>query len=115
GSTFGGNPLACAAAIASLTMLRDGNLAEHTALMGQRLMDEIRALNLRDVREIRGLGLIIGLELRGRVTPVLQSLTHQGILALPAGKHVLRLLPPLILSEADISEIVNAIREALSA
>jgi LysW-gamma-L-lysine/LysW-L-ornithine aminotransferase len=114
GSTFGGNPLACAAAIASLTTLRDMHIDEHVAEEGAWLMNEIRALNLHEVREVRGLGLIIGLELRGRVTPALQGLTERGVLALPAGKNVLRLLPPLIITREESMVIVNAIRDVLS-
>lgn len=113
GSTFGGNPLACAAAITSLTTLRDENLPERAAEMGTWLVEELRALNHPQVREIRGLGLIVGLELRGRVTPVLKRLQERGVLALPAGMNVLRLLPPLIISRAELREVIDAVREAL--
>jgi acetylornithine/LysW-gamma-L-lysine aminotransferase len=114
GSTFGGNPLACAAAIAALTTLRDANIPAQVADNGAWLMNELRALNLHEVREVRGQGLIIGLELRGRVTPALQGLTERGVLALPAGKNVLRLLPPLIINREELMVIVNAIRDVLS-
>jgi LysW-gamma-L-lysine/LysW-L-ornithine aminotransferase len=114
GTTFGGNPLACAAAIAALTTLRDENLPAHAAEIGTWLMNELRALNLNEVREVRGLGLIIGLELRGRVTPALQALTERGVLALPAGKTVLRLLPPLVITQEQAQVIVDAVRDVLS-
>lgn len=114
GSTFGGNPLACAAATAALTTLKEMNLPSHAAEVGMWLMDELRALHLNEVREVRGLGLIIGLELRGRVTPVLQGLTERGVLALPAGKNVLRLLPPLIITRDEAMVIVDAIRDTLN-
>src|SRR5690606_7971919 len=65
GSTFGGNPLACAAAVATLTTLRDERLPERAAELGAWLLDELRALNHPQVREVRGQGLMIGLELRG--------------------------------------------------
>lgn len=114
GSTFGGNPLSCSAAIAALSALRDENLPARSAQLGAWLMDELRALNLPAVREVRGRGLIVGMELRGRVTPVLQALTERGILALPAGKTVLRLLPPLIIEQSELERAISAIREVLT-
>jgi acetylornithine/LysW-gamma-L-lysine aminotransferase len=114
GSTFGGNPLACAAAIASLTALRDENLPERAAETGAWLLDELRALNHSQVREVRGLGLIVGLELRGRVTPALKRLQEHGVLALPAGLNVLRLLPPLIITREELRRVIDAVNEALN-
>jgi LysW-gamma-L-lysine/LysW-L-ornithine aminotransferase len=114
GSTFGGNPLACAAAIASLTALRDENLPERAAELGTWLLDELRALNHPQVREVRGLGLIVGLELRGRVTPALKRLQERSVLALPAGLNVLRLLPPLIITRDELRQVIDAVNEALN-
>ena len=113
GSTFGGNPLACAAAIASLTTLRDGNLPERSAELGAWLLEELRALNHPQVREVRGIGLMVGLELRGRVTPVLKRMQERGVLALPAGMNVLRLLPPLIITREELRYVVDVVRDAL--
>ena len=114
GSTFGGNPLVCAAAIATLTTLRDQGLVEAAAAKGGWLMDELEALDLRQARAIRGRGLMIGLELRGRVTPSLKALQEAGVLALPAGLNTLRLLPPLIISRDELATLVAAIDEVLS-
>ena len=113
GSTFGGNPLACAAAIASLTTLREINAPERTAQIGGRLLDRLRAEQPPSVREVRGLGLMIGLELKGRVTPVIQALQARGVLALVAGKTVLRLLPPLILSDDEADRLADTVLEVL--
>jgi LysW-gamma-L-lysine/LysW-L-ornithine aminotransferase len=113
GSTFGGNPLASAAAIAAITIMRERNLPYEAAEKGNWLISELRGLNLPSVREIRGRGLIIGLELKGRVTPVLQALQEKGVLALPAGNTVLRLLPPLTISYEEMGRIIEAIREVL--
>jgi len=113
GSTFGGNPLSCAAAIAALTALRDQDLPARSADLGARLLADLRGRDLPAVRELRGRGLMIGLELRDRVTPVLQALQERGILALPAGKTVLRLLPPLIIAWDDLARIADAIEEVL--
>lgn len=113
GSTFGGNPLACAAAHAALGVLRDDELPERAAELSARLTDELRARHLPQVREVRGRGLLIGLELRGRVTPVLKDLQDCGVLALPAGLNVLRLLPPLVLTDAEAERLVEAVSEVL--
>jgi len=114
GSTFGGNPLASAAAIAAISTLREENLPARSAEQGAWFMQELQALNLRQVREIRGQGLMIGIELRGRVTPVLMQLQECGILALPAGLNVLRLLPPLIISREELQRILDALKEVLA-
>lgn len=113
GSTFGGNPLTCAAAVAAISAIRDENLPEHAAELGAWLIDELRACELSQVREVRGLGLMIGIELRGRVTPVLQALQERGIIALPAGLNVLRLLPPLVITRAELETVLTALKEVL--
>jgi acetylornithine/LysW-gamma-L-lysine aminotransferase len=114
GSTFGGNPLASAAAVAAITTLRDENLIQQSAEKGAWLLEQLQALNLGQVREIRGRGLMIGLELRDRVTPVLQALQDAGILALPAGNTVLRLLPPLVITRDEMQQIVDTLANILA-
>ncbi len=113
GSTFGGNPLACAAAIATLTTIRDEGIVERVRSNGDWLINELQQLNLRGVRNVRGRGLMVGLELRGRVTPVLKALQECGVLALPAGLNTLRLLPPLIISRDELSLVIDALNEVL--
>jgi acetylornithine/LysW-gamma-L-lysine aminotransferase len=113
GSTFGGNPLACAAALAALHALQAEQLPQRAERLGTALMLILRSANLPGVREVRGLGLLIGLELKAKVTPVLQALQARGVLALPAGNTVLRLLPPLVISEEDLECVQHAISEAL--
>ncbi len=113
GTTFGGNPLACAAAITTLTTLRDENLPAQAAETGAWLLAELHALQHPQIREIRGQGLMIGLELRGRVTPVLKRLQELGVLALPAGLNVLRLLPPLVITHDELRRVISAVQEAL--
>jgi len=76
-------------------------------------MADLRALRSPLVREVRGRGLLVGVELRQRVTPVLKALMERGVLALPAGPTVLRLLPPLVIEEADLATVVDAIGDAL--
>ena len=113
GSTFGGNPLACAAALATLAVIQDEQLPQRSAHLGVWVMSELANMQHPAVREVRGLGLLVGIQLRGRVTPVLKRLQDRGVLALPAGFNVLRLLPPLIISEGELQDIVFAIRESL--
>lgn len=113
GSTFGGNPLACAAALATLAVIADENLPQRAARLGDWLLSELAGMRHPSVREVRGLGLLVGMQLRGRVTPVLKRLQERGVLALPAGFNVLRLLPPLIISEGELQEVVAAVRESL--
>lgn len=114
GSTFGGNPLACAAALAALTTIRDEGLVEMARVNGNWFFEQLTALNLRGLRQARGRGLMIGLELRGRVTPVLKALQDKGLLALPAGLNTLRLLPPLNITREQLSTVADAIEAVLN-
>ena len=113
GSTFGGNPLACAAAIAAIATIRDEGLAERAAENGDWFIGELCSANLSGSRAVRGRGLMIGLELRRRVTPVLKALHERRVLALPAGLNTLRLLPPLIISREQLAVVLGAVQEAL--
>jgi len=114
GTTFGGNPLACAAALATIHVMREENLPAQAAEKGAYLMERLRRIESPQVREVRGLGLMIGIELKGRVTPVLRKLMAHGVLALPAGPTVLRLLPPLVISHDELDEVVRAIEMVLT-
>ena len=113
GSTFGGNPLSCAAALATLNALQQERLIEASAEKGDYLLDRLRRIESDKIREVRGLGLMIGMELRQRVTPYLMALMQRGVLALPAGATVLRLLPPLVISHEDMDKIAEAIADVL--
>ncbi len=113
GSTFGGGPLVCAASRAVIEVMAEERLPERAAELGAWLLGELRGLRAGPVREVRGLGLMIGLELRGKVTPVLQQLMERGVWALPAGLNVLRLLPPLVITQADLERVVEVIGEVL--
>ena len=118
GSTFGGNPLACAAGLAALTTYHKHDLIVHSARMGTYLLDTLEdALRgIRIVREIRGLGLMIGIELRARAAPILRTmLEDHSILLLNAGPRVLRLLPPLIITRQQADMVVSALATVLKA
>jgi acetylornithine/LysW-gamma-L-lysine aminotransferase len=113
GSTFGGNPLACAAGRAALRYLCEHNLPRQAEEKGAYLLERLRSLNLAKVREVRGMGLLIGLELKERVQPHLVALMERGVLALPAGPNVLRLLPPLVIERDQLDQVVEAIQATL--
>ncbi|MHB9032995.1 MAG: aspartate aminotransferase family protein [Anaerolineae bacterium] len=115
GSTFGGNPLACAAALAAIDVIESEHLTEASARKGAWALQRLQAVKAPIIREARGLGLMIGIELRQKVTPYLRSLMAEGLLALPAGNTVLRLLPPLVISDEDLSRACDIIEKVLSA
>jgi acetylornithine/LysW-gamma-L-lysine aminotransferase len=97
-----------------LQVMHEEGLPARAAHLGAWLIGELRAIPSPQVREVRGLGLMIGVQLRGRVTPLLKALAEAGIWALPAGPTVLRLLPPLVISEADLETVVEKLKRALS-
>jgi acetylornithine/LysW-gamma-L-lysine aminotransferase len=113
-STFGGNPLACAAGVAAITALRAIDAPARSAELGSWLLGELQERDLPYAREVRGAGLMVGVELRGRVTSVIQGLQERGVLALVAGKTVLRLLPPLIITPEELRRAVDAVDEVLN-
>lgn len=113
GSTFGGNPLACAAARATLAVLRDERLPEQAATKGAWLIERLRRLPQRRIREVRGVGLMLGIELRERAAPYVQALQERGVLALLAGPTVIRLLPPLVIGVDELDAVVAALAEVL--
>ncbi len=112
-STFGGNPLACAAGIAALEYARRERLAERAERLGEIARLRLAGLPESVVREVRGVGLMIGIELRGRAAPHLEALRSQGYLAISGGANVIRLLPPLVISEEDWVGALGALREIL--
>ena len=114
GSTFGGNPLACAACLTNIRIIERDNLADHAAKLGERFVSQLKANQLSTVRDIRQLGLMIGIELKVRATPYLEMLQANGILALPAGTNVLRLLPPLVISQTQMDEVLSEVVAVLA-
>ncbi len=112
-STFGGNPLACAAALATLDVIEREDLASAAAVKGERLKTGIRSFESPSIKEVRGAGLMIGIELKQNAGPYVKRLMENGIIALLAGKRVIRLLPPLVISEEQIDEVIRVLREVL--
>jgi acetylornithine/LysW-gamma-L-lysine aminotransferase len=114
GSTFGGNPLACAASLAAIEYIESQHLAERAAELGPWFMSQLQAIQSPLIREVRGLGLMVGIELRQKVTPYLQALMSKGVLALPAGLTVMRFLPPLVIDRVDLQTVVETVQEVLT-
>ncbi len=115
GTTFGGNPLACAAALAAIGFMHEQRLAEGAAEKGVRFAAGLRERLPDSVRELRQLGLMIGIELKHKATPYLGALMERGVLALPAGPTVIRLLPPLVISHEQLGRVADALVEVLAA
>lgn len=117
GSTFGGNPLSCAAALATIQVIESEDLSGRAARLGQRLMDGLRAIDSPIVREVRGMGLMVGLQLKEHAASYLAELAEPvdglGVLALTAGSTVMRLLPPLVISDADVDFVVRRVAAVL--
>ena len=114
GTTFGGNPLACAAGLASIQFMIDNKLDEEAHKKGEYFKANFDPSEFEKVREFRNMGLMIGIELKEKVQPYLEELMKRNVLALPAGKTVLRLLPPLTISYEQIDKVIAALKEVLS-
>ena len=118
GSTFGGSPLACAAALAALQVIEEEGLVERAERMGAYLRHCLEQLGSRTglVREVRGLGLMLAVELEGVPAPeVAAGCLQAGLLVNAVGQRALRLLPPLIIQEAEVDEAVRRLEQALVA
>jgi LysW-gamma-L-lysine/LysW-L-ornithine aminotransferase len=114
GSTFGGNPLACAAATAAVDYIVQHDLPRAAREKGEYFREQLQRSRTELVRDIRQKGLMIGIELKQRVKPYLLQLMAQGILALPAGPTVIRLLPPLTISRAQIERVAHSLERVLA-
>ena len=112
-STFGGNPTACAAALASLEVIEKEGLVEKSKAMGAYFMEKLQALENDKIREVRGLGLMIGIELKEKAGKYVQLLMDRGVIALMAGATVIRFLPPLVITREEIDTVVAALAEVL--
>jgi LysW-gamma-L-lysine/LysW-L-ornithine aminotransferase len=115
GSTFGGNPLSCAAAVAALGVMEDENLPRQALVKGAYLMDQLRRIDSPHIREVRGMGLMIGIELKQKAAPYIRALQEKKIIALNAGMTVIRLLPPLVISYRQLDHLVDVLTEVLVA
>jgi len=110
GSTYGGNPLGCAVARTALTVLREERLVERSAEFGRWLLRELSPISHADVKEIRGRGLIAGIELHRPARPYCERLKERGMLCKETHENVIRLAPPLVISENDLAWAAEQVR-----
>ena len=113
GSTFGGNPLACAVARAALRVIIDEKLSERSAELGAYAMEFIRGIRSPHIKEIRGKGLFIGIELDRPARPYCEELMRRGLLCKETHANVIRLAPPLVIDKADLEWGLTQVREVL--
>ena len=113
-STFGGNPLSCAAALSTLRVIENEKLVERAEQMGDYFRRLLQQLDSPLIREVRGLGLMVGVELKVRAGSLVDAMMERGVLALTASSTVVRFLPPLTITAEEIEAVVAAFGQALS-
>jgi ornithine--oxo-acid transaminase len=113
GSTFGGNPLACAIARASLQVLEEEGLADRSAELGSYFLGRLKELRAPYIVDIRGRGLWIGIELRGPARPYCEKLKDEGILCKETHDHVIRVAPPLVITRDEIDWALDRFKKVL--
>lgn len=115
GTTFGGNPLACAAVTAVLEEFEEKNIPEHVTLVGEYLAERLQHLvDTKEVaKEMRGMGLMRGLELTEPVAPYITKALEKGLILMSAGTHVIRFIPPLIIEKEHVDEMIAILEEIL--
>ncbi|ABS21204.1 ornithine--oxo-acid transaminase [Bacillus cytotoxicus] len=114
GSTFGGNPLACAVSIAALDVLQDERLTERSLQLGEKLIGQLKEIKNPMIKEVRGKGLFIGIELNTPARPYCEKLKEEGLLCKETHENVIRIAPPLVISEDDLEWAFQKIKAVLS-
>ncbi|HMA51331.1 MAG TPA: aminotransferase class III-fold pyridoxal phosphate-dependent enzyme, partial [Magnetospirillaceae bacterium] len=118
GSTFGGNPLAAAVGLEALCIIEEEKLVERAETLGAHLMERLRGLNSPLIRDIRGRGLLVGVEIDpvyASARHVVEELMRRGVLSKETHDTVIRLAPPLVISQADLDWAIDRLADALSA
>ena len=111
-STFGGNPLACAAALGSIAAIKEDRLLENATELGNYFMDKLRKADIRGFKEVRGRGLMIGLELHRNCTEIVDYGRKNGVLLNSTSESVIRFAPPLVITKDQINRVVEVIEQA---
>lgn len=114
GSTYGGNPLACAVARTALKVIEEERLAGRSVTLGEWLLRELQSIRHAAIREIRGRGLLVGIDLHVPARPYCERLLELGLLCKETHSHVIRLAPPLVISEEDLAWAAGQIRKLFS-
>ena len=113
GSTFGGNPLGCAIARAALSALVDEKMVENSAELGQDFLEKLRTIKSPEIKEVRGRGLWIGIEMKGKARPYCEALKELGVLCKETHDHVIRIAPPLVITKEEVDWAFARIRQVL--
>jgi ornithine--oxo-acid transaminase len=113
GSTFGGNPLGCAIARAALQVLVDEKLVENSAELGAYFVEKLKAIQSPEIQEIRGRGLWIAIEMKGKARPYCEALKELGVLCKETHDHVIRIAPPLVIKKEEVDWAFARIRQVL--
>ncbi|MCJ1909129.1 ornithine--oxo-acid transaminase [Planococcus ruber] len=114
GSTFGGNPLACAVSIASMEVLQEENLAQRSQELGEYFMERLREIEHPSIKEVRGRGLFIGMELTEEARPYCEQLKELGLLCKETHDTVIRFAPPLIIAKEDLDWAIERIQKVFA-
>jgi ornithine--oxo-acid transaminase len=114
GSTFGGNPLACAVACAAMDVLKDENLADRSQELGSYLKEQLLQIQHPDMKEVRGRGLFVGLELKGNARPYCEHLKELGLLCKETHETTIRFAPPLVISKEDLDWAIAQIKRVFA-
>src|SRR6056297_18529 len=115
GTTFGGNPLVCAASLAAVNELARSEFLQEVMVKGNEIMQEVNSWTDMGVKEVRGIGLMIGIEFEFETKPLALEMLHRKVLSNATAGHVLRLVPPLIISRDEIRHLLDTIRESVKA
>nr|WP_147675298.1 ornithine--oxo-acid transaminase [Numidum massiliense] len=113
GSTFGGNPLGCAIALEALAVLEEENLIENAAKMGEYLLNELKKIDNPHIRDVRGRGLLVGVELDEDARPYCEKLKEVGLLCKETHDTIIRFAPPLTITKEDIDWALERVRQVL--
>ena len=113
GTTFGGNPLSCAAGNAALDIMIEESLASQAHRKGTTTLERLRSIRSARIRDVRGRGLLIGIELKEKAKPYVDELARRGILVMPTGPRIIRLIPPLVITDEQLETVCDAIEDVL--
>ena len=113
GTTFGGNPLVCAASLATLEVIEEENLLQAAREKGEWLKEQLRDIKDAGIREVRGLGLMIGVEFEFETKPLVEEMLKEGVIANATAGNVLRLVPPLNIGQEELEKLVEVIRSSV--
>ncbi|WPP52163.1 acetylornithine transaminase [Catalinimonas niigatensis] len=116
GTTFGGNPLGCAAALATIEAIEEENLLEAAHTHGSKIMERLRAEAQQEtaIKDVRGKGLMIGIELDIPSRPVVMKMMEKGVIANAIGDNIVRLVPPLTISMDELNTVVDVLLECIA-